>query len=181
MDGSIGSSSSSDSSSTTVASSKQLHRRLNGLGRTQWSFKADFDLLTHLGSINSTDSLLHLDILSDCIFRMAEHVNSITDSNELKELMDAMLLHYNYLALCKTLAWALQQLAEGVQQYLQQGQLPAALTERALDALHELCQLHFHACQWFMLPAYHSKDDEKRMRQRCYDWELEGGALCNEG
>jgi hypothetical protein len=168
---------SSSSSSSTVAASKQLHRRLNGLGRSHWSFTADYELVSHLKSIDSTDSMLHLDILSDCIFRMAEHVHKALPSKT-AEAADCMVSNDGYLMLCTVLGVALQQLAEGVRKFLQQGQLPAALTERATDACSALCFAFNCICDWFKLNAkqYSSTEGERSIRQMCYNQQVEGGA-----
>jgi hypothetical protein len=48
--------------------------------------------------------------------------------------------------ICDVLGTVLQQLAEGVQQYLQQGQLPAALTVQAVEACSALCSVMVCVC-----------------------------------
>jgi hypothetical protein len=175
MDDDSSSSSSStnttSTSSTTVAASKQLQRRLNGLGPMQWGAKTDMELLTHLFS---ADSLLHFDILSDCINRMAEHVIQAR-RNVQKELF--LCMTRGYAVLCKVSTFALQQLAESVQQYLQQGQLPAALTERAFEACYSLCTVLKCVLRWFIQAKESWEDQAEILRQSCYQCGVQEGVL----
>jgi hypothetical protein len=138
-------------------STMQLQRRLRGLGPRQWTLQSSSDLLAHL---SSNLSLAALDELSDCIIRMAEHMSSLLASvgrlsmssltgdgpyklltmlltrasNASRQLQPTL-----WQQLCTAAGAALQQLGQGLQQYMQQGQLPAALTERAVEACWALC------------------------------------------
>jgi hypothetical protein len=64
---------------------------------------------------------------------MAEHVEEM-HFNERIEFLKAVSSDAGCSGLCKMVGSALQQLGDGVQQHLQQGQLPAALTVRAVEA-----------------------------------------------
>jgi hypothetical protein len=96
------SSNSSSSTSTTMASpaiaaSKKLQRRLNGLGRSHWGVKTDIELLVHLPDAND---LPHLDILSDCVVRMAEHVSG-ANARESEELSKGLTAGCGYTVFSK--------------------------------------------------------------------------------
>jgi hypothetical protein len=168
------SSSANSSSSTTVAASKQLQRRLNGLGRPQWSTKTDLELLFHL---NSACSLLHLDMLSGCIAKMAEHVHEARQRDK-QDIFENMTKNQaqGYAVLCRVLGCALQQLAEGVQQYLQQGQLPAALTERAVAACCALCAVLARICDWHIHAKLDIQSASQILRRLCYESAVQKGA-----
>jgi hypothetical protein len=122
------------------SSSKQLQRRLRGLGPKRWDFQADRDLLAHLAT---TRSLGSLDELSDCISRATEHIFQISEGTNRQKLSDLMQNHLMPLLqlLFTALGPALQQLGDGLQQYSSSGQLPAAVTDQALDAVNCMCQL----------------------------------------
>jgi hypothetical protein len=167
---------SSTSSSTTVAASKQLQRRINGLGQRQWSVDAYVELLVHLYNV---DSLLHLDILSDCIIRMAEHADKgrLPDT---RKLFDYITASTGYNSLCRVARVALQQLAEGVQQYLQQGQLPAVLTERALDASYALWSMLTCISRWLVSANINPQESERSLQLwLCYDSGVKEGMCYN--
>jgi hypothetical protein len=140
----------------------------------RWSVKTDFELLTHL---NNASSLLQLDILSDCMVKMAEHVYRASPSEQ-QELLNGMSRLNGYSILCKVLGCALQQLAESVQRYLQQGQLPAALTERALSASYALCFVFGSACIWCQYIKHPEASSEQRDRQFYHNVAVTEGALC---
>jgi hypothetical protein len=133
---------SNSNSSFGSSSTKQLHRRLRGLGQRQWTLNADCELIAH---ISRCSALEVLDELSNCIVRMAEHIASpqAEEASELLQLTCSARVVFRQLY--AALGAALQQLAEGAQQYLQQGQLPAALTVRAVEACNALCLVLCHA------------------------------------
>jgi hypothetical protein len=148
-DSSLGSS--SNSSSTPAAASRQLVRRLNGIGRPHWSVTTDKELVRHLSVAHT---LPDLDILSECIVRMAEHIQGAGVRPKREFFSSYMVQNGGYLELCTVVGAALQQLAQGVQQQLQQGQLPAALTQRAVEACCALCAVLTWVCG-FALKQHH--------------------------
>jgi hypothetical protein len=129
--------------SATATASRQLLRRLNGIGQPHWSVSKDIELVQHLGDAHD---LLDLDVLSDCILRMTEHVHGLGGRSSSWEPFVAKALITDQTPLYTAVAAVLQQLGQGLQQYMQQGQLPAALTERAVDACWALCSLLTFAC-----------------------------------
>jgi hypothetical protein len=170
------SSSSSSSNSISTSASKHLQQRLSGLRRSQWSTETDVALLVHLGIAHSSP---HLDILSDCVPRMAEHVREL-NGRERGALYTFMTEAQGYRILCRVLGSALQQLAEGVQQYLQQGQLPAALTVHVLSTCCDLCDMLSEVLDWALAIATQLKQVNERadqaLRQLFYTAESEEGA-----
>jgi hypothetical protein len=130
------------------SSTKQLQRRLRGLSPKQWDVQVDRDLLEHLASARS---LASLDELSDFIYRATEHIAAFReDTNRQKNFVRNHLLPM-FRLLCTALGPALQQLADGLQQYSSSGQLPAAVTDQAVDALNCMCQLTCVFC-WIGKP-----------------------------
>jgi hypothetical protein len=161
--------------STSTAASKQLQRRLSGLGRSHWNTETDVELLAHLFSAQVCN-LTHLDILSDCIMRMAEHGSGVQGSDK-NMLVNSMVVCQGYSILCKVLGSALQQLAEGVQQYLQQEQLPAALTVRAVEACYALCFVLVRVCDCLISSKHGEGQRDHHLRQTCYSMAVVEGAL----
>jgi hypothetical protein len=122
-------------------SSRELVRRWNGLGQKQWSWKEDQEVFEHLASA----SLQTLDELSAPIVKVAQHIEDMSQHMDLEKQID---MHRLLRALCPALGCGLQQLGVGLRLYLDSGQLPAALTGRALDAIITLCLLakKLYAC-----------------------------------
>jgi hypothetical protein len=115
-------------------SSRELVRRWNGLGHKQWSIQEDLDVFSHLESA----SLQTLDELSAPILKVAQHIEAMSRHVEVQKQVDVFML---LRSLCPALACGLQQLGVGLRLYLDSGQLPAALTARALDGIITLCLL----------------------------------------
>jgi hypothetical protein len=117
----------------------KLQRRVMGLPRSQWSLSIDYQVIIHAGTARS---LAALDELSDCLARVADHFQLLAAGEASRmpwEMVSYDVSNPPVLArLCNALGFCLQQLAEGVQQYLQQGQLPAALTVRAVQSCRAL-------------------------------------------
>jgi hypothetical protein len=97
--------------------------------------------------------------------------------SEADELITGLTVLHGYTLLCSVLQFALQQLAEGVQQYLQQGQLPAALTERVLDACYALCSALVRVCRMFEGANYDAEEGPELMRRKLYENAVQEGAL----
>jgi hypothetical protein len=73
--------------------------------------------------------------LSDCLTKMAQH-KRLLRTDELDDLLAGLTDASSTLQQLYTVTGSiLQQLAQGLQQYPQQGQLPAALTVEACNAL----------------------------------------------
>jgi hypothetical protein len=115
-------------------SSRELVRRWNGLGQKQWTWEEDQEVFEHL----ATASLQTLDELSAPIVRVAKHIDDMSRHVNMQKQAEMMMLSR---ALCPALGCGLQQLGVGLRLYLDSGQLPAALTGRALDAIITLCLL----------------------------------------
>jgi hypothetical protein len=156
---------------TAAAASKQLQRRLNGIGRPHWSVATDVDLVQHLAC---TCGLVDFDILCDCILRMAAHVLQLSSSKKMEFIGPSILEGQS--PLYTAVAAALQQLGQGLQQYMQQGQLPAALTERAVEACWALCSLLRFLCSCLLDASNYSVEgDLEKMRQQLYTVERQTG------
>jgi hypothetical protein len=138
-------SSSSSSSAAVAATSRQLVRRLSGIGRAHWIIATDIGLVRHLSAAHT---LPDLDILSECIVRMAEHFRgaSVRAQREFFSQYSAQFAART--DLCTAAGAALQQLAQGLSQYMQQGQLPATLTQRAVEACCALCCMLSSVCRY---------------------------------
>jgi hypothetical protein len=115
----------------------RLQRRLMALPRQQWTLDADHELTAHISTMTSLSDVAQL---SDCLTKMAEHMASLAAHEQL-ELLDGLLATPALHTLYAVTGSALQQLGQGLQQYLQQGQLPAALTVYAVEACKALCHV----------------------------------------
>jgi hypothetical protein len=113
----------------------KLQRRLMSLPRKKWDSMTSFLVIVHT---ETGRSLATLDQLSDCLARAAEHLRSLDPSEQDMMVQQIFSCEQHsptvFSHLCSGAGFALQQLAEGMQQYLQQGQLPAALTVHAVEA-----------------------------------------------
>jgi hypothetical protein len=107
---------------------------------------------------------------------MAEHVSEASFKDQ-KDLVATMAVYGDYSILCKLLGSTLQQLGDSVQQHLQQGQLPAALTVRAVEACHALCLVLTSLCSWFVSGKHHAKSEDQHLRQLCIEVEAREGAM----
>jgi hypothetical protein len=127
-----------DRTSTSSSSSTKLQRRLMALPRRQWSTDIDLELISH---VSATNDLSDVAQLSDCLTKMAEHMRALPAHEQPAMLAGLLETPSQMQELCSATAFALQQLSEGVQQYQQQGQLPAAaaLTAHAVDGCNALC------------------------------------------
>jgi hypothetical protein len=168
-DSSLGSSSNS-SSTPSAAASRQLVRRLNGIGRPYWSVTTDKELVRHLSVAHT---LPDLDILSDCIARMAEHIQGAGVRPKREFFCSYIVQSGGYLELCITVDSALQQLAQGLQQQLQHGQLPAALTQRAVEACCALCAVLTWVCGF----AFKHHNDDMALRSQFHGINSTSGEL----
>jgi hypothetical protein len=106
------------------------------LPRRQWNTDIDFELISHISTtLDSSDVAL----LSDCLTKMAEHVWALPGDEQHIMLAGLLAKPSTMQELCSATSSVLQQLSEGVQQYLQQGQLPTALTANAVEGCNALC------------------------------------------
>jgi hypothetical protein len=165
--------SSSSSNSSASAASRQLVRRLNGIGRPHWSVATDIELVRHL---SADHTLPDLDLLSECIVRMEEHIQGAGLRAKREFFGSYVLQPAGYTELCNAVGSALQQLAQGVQQQLQQGQLPAALTQRAVEACCALCAVLTWLCS-YTVKHEAVGDDEAMVRQWLHGFNCTTGEL----
>jgi hypothetical protein len=107
---------------------------------------------------------------------MAAHVRDLNENEKA--------VHYTFMTrcevyrvLCRVLGSALQQLGDGVQQYLLQGQLPAALTVRVIGTCHDLCYVLSQVSEWVQVLGKMGGDEraDQAMRQSFYEMGFEEG------
>jgi hypothetical protein len=128
-------SSSDGRAGSSSSSSSKLQRRLMALPRRHWTLDADYELIRHISPMTSLSDVAPL---SDCLKRMAEH--TVFLQREEQHILCAKLLNTAVLQhLYKVTSCVLQQVAQHLQQFMQQGQLPAALTVHAVEACNALC------------------------------------------
>jgi hypothetical protein len=126
-----------DAESSSASSSTKLQRRLMALPRGHWTLAADKELIAHLSTVRSLPGIAQL---SDCLTKMAQHMSRSLQADELDDLLAGLNEASSTLQQLYTVTGSvLQQLAQCLQQYLQQGQLPAALTAYAVEACNALC------------------------------------------
>jgi hypothetical protein len=140
------SSGSSNDYNSTLALDR-LRSRLLSLPRSRWTLHNSYEVISMAGA---SRNLYILDQLSECLARVAdlplEHIHSMTSTEQQQQLLDGLLHNTDgtpalFRHLCTAVAAALQQLAQGLQQYMQQGQLPAALTVHAVEGISALCYM----------------------------------------
>jgi hypothetical protein len=106
------------------------------LPRRQWTLSTDYEIVSHLSTANRLSDVAQL---SDCLVKMAEHIWTLRADEQHNQLAGLLQTSTSLQQLYTVTGSALQQLANCLQAYLQQGQLPAALPAYAVEACTALC------------------------------------------
>jgi hypothetical protein len=166
------SSSDARTSSNSNNSSIKLQRRLMALPRRQWTLDVDHELISYVSTMTSLSDVAQL---SDCLKRLAERMIFLQTEEQrglLARLLVTSVLQHFY----KVTSCVLQQFAQHLQQYMQQGQLPAALTVYAVEACNALCVALSTIHQYANKPQMAVQNEARK--QFCALMHSTGGQVC---